>query len=350
MNLKCTLISALLVGLLAACSGGTVDTAPSAAQLSEAETDAALGDLGRELVSTVFSVSGDPSSVALQSFPSHAASPFERAEGDARLPRGSYVYDEASDAWQRSADADDLILTWRYEAIDGSAKATLTVDWDVLSETLDVAGPAGETLEAPSAFNVTLSAADQKVADVDFALTYYSADGCGTAAGIAEPTSLSVNGAGSLLSLENVGYSVSEDGGDTVTTQGKVTLKAQEGVTLEWTLSVAGERERENCFTSGYVPTSGNVDLSLSLGAGSFAFSVDVDSIDLESESAALSDGALRIDGALAVSFAGTLDDANGNGVPGENVTLTFAEGQSATLEQVLQSSKVAMMLRGLRR
>ena len=356
MNLKRYLLPALLAALLAACSGDRAGTAlPAAPQLSEAETNAAFGDLGRELVGTMFSMNGDASSVALQQLPAHATGfPLANDGEDYALPRGSYVYDEASDSWQLAEEGDYLTLTWSYSGVEGAADAVLSVDWDADGETANVAGPTGEMLEAPTAFNVTLTAADQEVADVDFALTYYNTDECGTAAGIAEPTSLSVNGAGSLLTLENVGYSVlenaSENGADTVTTQGEVTFNKGEGITLEWTLGVTGEREREDCFTSDYVPTGGNVDVSLTSDAGSFALGVNVGSVDLENKSATLSDGALRINNTLAVSFAGTLDDANGNGVPGENVVLTFAGGQSATLEEVLQSSKVGMMMRGLRR
>ncbi len=187
------------------------------------------------------------------------------------------------------------------------------------------------------------------MADVDFALSYYNTDACGTAEGVAEPTRLSVNGTGDLLTLENVGYSVAEeDVVDTTTSQGKVTLNYEEGTVLEWNLSVSGERERRDCFTSDYTPTSGSVDVSLASNAGSFALGLNVDSIDLENESVAISEGTLQIDGHSAVSFAGTLDDTNENGIPGENVTLSFADGKTVTLEQVLQSSKLALMMRGL--
>ncbi len=352
MNLKRYIALALLVGLLAACGGDATDTA-APSTLGEAETNAALGDLSSDIISTVLSMNGNTSSVALHKFPAEATSLLlagSRAGAEGTLPRGRYVYDEAANAWQRSGDADDLILTWRYEDLSAatSNEATVTLDWNAGGDTVNVAGPGGETLELPTAFNLMTVAAGGEVADVDLALSYYNTPECGTADGVAEPTSLQVNGAGSLLDLKNVGFTVSEaDGAETVTTQGEVALNKEGGVTLEWTISLEGERERENCFTSTYTPTSGDVNVSVTSNAGSFALGVNVDDVDLEGGSAALSDGTLQINGKLAVSFAGTLDDRNGNGIPGENVTLTFANGQSVTLEQALQSSKAGMMMRG---
>jgi hypothetical protein len=48
-----------------------------------------------------------------------------------------------------------------------------------------------------------------------------------------------------------------------------------------------------------------------------------------------IQNGYLTVDG-KTVTFAGVLDDANGNCVPGENLTLTFAGGQTMSLEAYL--------------
>jgi hypothetical protein len=48
-----------------------------------------------------------------------------------------------------------------------------------------------------------------------------------------------------------------------------------------------------------------------------------------------IQNGYLTVDG-KTVTFAGVLDDANGNCVPGENLTLTFAGGQTMSLETYL--------------
>ncbi len=63
----------LLIGVLAACSSDTTNTQPPAAQLSEAETNAALGDLSNEMLGAVFSMQGSTSSAALQQLPTDAA-------------------------------------------------------------------------------------------------------------------------------------------------------------------------------------------------------------------------------------------------------------------------------------
>ena len=46
--------------------------------------------------------------------------------------------------------------------------------------------------------------------------------------------------------------------------------------------------------------------------------------------------GSLRLDGELAVLFSGWLGDGDKNGVPGEALQLTFAGGQTLTLEEFL--------------
>ncbi len=48
-----------------------------------------------------------------------------------------------------------------------------------------------------------------------------------------------------------------------------------------------------------------------------------------------VADALCQGDGAAVLTFSGTLDDANNNCVPGENVALVFADG-SLTLEQYL--------------
>ena len=346
MNLKHTLLMALLIGLLAACGSDAPDAQAPTAQLSETQTNAAFGDLSSELVRTVFSMNGDTSSVALRQFPKDAANfPLTQQETQQALPRGLYIYDAEQNAWQRRGDDDALVLTWPYSDLSANeVTATLTFDWAAGAQTITVAGPAGESFEAPTSLDVTVVAGEQEVADVNLALSYYSSAECGT---IAEPTRLNVNGTGSLFDLNNVGYSVTEeDGADSVTTQGEVTSK--EGPVLGWNVTVNGERERESCFTSDYKPASGSVNVSLASEAGSFAFATDIDNI--EDESVGLSNGTVQIDGATALSFEGTLDDQNGNGVPGENVDLSFAGGNTTTLEQALQKSRAfVILMRGMR-
>ena len=348
MNLKHILLTALLIGLLAACGSDAPNTQAPSEQLSETETNAAFGDLSSELLRTVFSMNGDTSSVALRQFPRDAANfPLKQTQQATvrALPRGLYVYDAEQKAWQREGDDDVLRLTWPYSDLSADeVTATLTFDWAAGAQTVTVTGPAGESFEAPTSLDVTVVAGGQEVADVNLALSYYSSAECGI---VAEPTSLNVNGTGSLFDLNSVGYNVSDEGGtDSVTTQGEITSK--EGPVLGWNVTLNGERERKSCFTSDYRPSSGSVNVSLTSEAGSFAFATDIDNV--EDESVALSNATVQIDGATALSFEGTLDDQNSNGVPGENVTLSFAGGNTTTLEQVLQKSKAfVMVMKGMR-
>ena len=189
-------------------------------------------------------------------------------------------------------------------------------------------------------------------ADLDVATSYYQGPGC--EAGILEPTSFSVDGSGSFLGLENVGYSVNEsDAGDSFLTQGKVTL-VDDGISLDWNFAINGDLERsEDCYGS-----------SLSLGDGSVAvelagLSGDTRSValrfafdDLDGGSApVLSDGAVVVNGDedRAVTFSGSLDDEDFNGVPGDNLTVNFPDGSSSTLEDLLTDWTVDNLLRQLR-
>ncbi|HEX7022189.1 MAG TPA: hypothetical protein VF171_04980, partial [Trueperaceae bacterium] len=44
------------------------------------------------------------------------------------------------------------------------------------------------------------------------------------------------------------------------------------------------------------------------------------------------------INGQVAVTFAGTLDDANQNGVVGDNLIVTFQDGDTQSLESILEN------------
>jgi len=54
--------------------------------------------------------------------------------------------------------------------------------------------------------------------------------------------------------------------------------------------------------------------------------------------SADLSNGYLKVNGEVAFTFEGTLDDENMDGIPGENVTVHFADGDT-TLDQILKDN-----------
>ena len=364
------LYPALATALLTACSDQIV--VPNLdGPLNQQDVSEAMTDMSGELEAILTRASQDKGLVALQGFPHDSAmtNPFFgymitlmqakhprhtpgalQTMADTDLPRGVYTYTESdgSEGWVLQEASDDLVLNWSYDADPTTAEieaedASATFDWDAQSLTAEVEIPKGETLEVPTGANFSMVAGGESVADVNADLTYYRAVGCGDElGGILEPTSLTVNGSGSLLSLENVGYTVTEtDSSDTVSTQGRVAL-AGETVVLDWNISVEGELVREDCYTSDFIPESGTIATELSGLPGetsSIVFGFTFDGFDPDAEVVAeIRNGSLILNGdeSRAVTFGGPLGDQNNNGIPGDELTIRFADGSSTTLEQVL--------------
>ncbi len=367
-----SLLTALIAALLSACAEDVVSP-PASGPLTQQDVSESITSISEQLGAALERAAQDEGIVALSGFPQAGAmsNPFfgygvtlmnakmsakhpERARGplgalaDFDLPSGEYTFTErdGSATWVMESESDDLTLNWIYdrdlETPDfDAAEASLTFDWDAQSPTLEVASPSGESVEVPTGLNLTLLADGVRAADVDMATTYYQAPGCGDGAGILEPTSLTVDGSGSFLELENVGYSVREsDAGDSFVTQGKVTL-VDDGISMDWRLAVNGDLERsQDCFSESLSLGDGSVAVELAGLSGStrsvalrFAFD-DLDGGD----SPVLSDGAVVVNGDedRAVTFAGSLNDDNLNGVPGDDLNVTFPDGSSSTLEEII--------------
>lgn len=364
--------SALLVGaFLSACADSVVTPTPGG-PLNQQDASETLDDISGQLIAALERGARDEGVIALQGLPQDGVitNPFFgygvtmmqnrhpersnrmlRALAETNLPRGSYTFEagDSGSGWTRTGESDDLSLTWTYDAdprtpASDTAEATATVDWDALSATQRVSAEYGD-IEVPTGLNLSLIADGVASADVDMSTAYYVCEGNATL----EPTALAVDGTGSFLALENVGYAVSESGaGDSVTTQGKVTL-VDDGISLGWTVAVNGELTRENCYTTGFDPQDGAVSVTLA------GLSGDTDSLGLEfgfsdvlsPDGPEIRDGAFVVNGdeANAVTFAGRLTDTNGNGVPGDDLTLRFADGSTATLEDLLNDLTPANML-----
>ena len=361
---------ALATALLAACSNQVI-TPAQGGPLSQQDVSEMMTDMSGELEAILERASQDKGLIALQGLPHDSAmsNPFFgytvtlmqakhpgrvpralRALANTELPRGVYTYtrSDGSEGWVLQGASDNLTLNWTYDANLMTAEveaeqASATFAWAAQSPTAEVETPTGETLEVPTGTTFTMVADGESVADVDTSLTYYQAPGCGDNADeILEPTSLTVNGSGSLLSLENVGYTVTQDDtGDVVSSQGRVAL-TDETLALDWDISVAGELVREDCYTSDFAPQSGTVATELSGLPGetnSIAFGFTFDAFDPEADVVAeISGGSLVVNGdaSRAVTFSGPLGDQDADGIPGDELTIRFADGSSSTLEQLL--------------
>ena len=108
---------------------------------------------------------------------------------------------------------------------------------------------------------------------------------------------------------------------------------------------MTGPLTREpNCYLRGFEPESGAVDMRLSStkagDTSSFrlAFTFDDLVLDDPTGNSVAVDGDLSVDGAAAVTFNGTLDDEDADGIPGDNLVLEFANGDTTTLEAFIES------------
>lgn len=271
-----------------------------------------------------------------------------QAHSDSDLPRGTYEYDAATGDWVPVAGGDTLVLRWSYENFEPSTthQAELAVDWDVASATEVVDDGFGSMIEVPTDMSASLSVDGDEVAAFALAADWYESDTCGP---ILEPSSLSLSGYvgddSARLELD-LGFSI---GDDTISTQGQVIASAgADSATFDWDLSMNGAVTRDgNCFLANFDLESGSLAFGISATVAgetdSLEFAVDFSNIVMDEfgavTSVELSNGVITLNGLAAVTFEGTLNDQNGNGVPGENVTLSFADGTTMTLEAFLLSS-----------
>lgn len=263
----------------------------------------------------------------------------------AQLPRGIYEYDHVTDTWTLLGASEDLELRWSVEP--SGEDATLLIDWDATAATVvrDLVG--GEVVELPQGSSAQVTVDGAVVADFDQTATWPVND-CGY---LSEPGTFYVSGtageAAATLVVDETGVSVTSSG-DHLSAQshGGLELSSSAGrAWLDWTagLDLSVVRDETTCAVtdgdveSGHVSFDFGVESDTDHASVGFATNFDVITPQAPGEKLALglSGGRLSLNGMLAVTWAGVLDDANGNGVPGENLTLTFADG-SMSLEEFL--------------
>ncbi len=262
---------------------------------------------------------------------------------DQNLERGKWDYDPSSPGWVLDASytGNDLILTWPFDDADGvSHTASLTFDWDNNgTPTVDVREANGITSEMPQDMTVTLAVDGSAAGSLRGQFAWYDCGGTP----IAEPTSVVVSGSAGVN--DRVEFTFNLSASDTrIRTSGSFSVTAGgDSGSLSWDVWADGTMQRDaSCFSTGFDTSAGHVNFQTAETANgsssSFEFNTDF-ALNFDASgnptSAVLTNGFVKVDGAVALTFSGTLDDANGNCVPGENVSLVFADG-SLTLEQYL--------------
>ena len=379
-KLSSALVLALLP-LLAACGGVEGDPAKTGPSYSEEAFRSAAGEFAGGAATLAEAAAESETALVLESFPTGAeldASPLgvllqphspssatrlfstayyalEHTDGD--LPRGAFVYNEESNLWESTSATDNLVLGWTYRDAQGAHDAELTVDWDASGNTevidngegSDSNGGGSESFEVPTGMNVKLRADGTVLADVDAALSWFGNTYCDGTVIFYDPRNLSASGfigddAARLAFDVSAGAKDNDgEGADTLSSKGAVTLSAgADEASVNWDVSASGtlvEIDEETVCGLQFDTDRGSVSLGSAVRAkgktNSFNLSFDFSAIGQSMSSVTLQNGVVTLSGETALLFSGTLDDANENGVPGENLTLTF-DGQTTTLEALL--------------
>ncbi len=262
------------------------------------------------------------------------------------LTYGKWVYNETSGSWDQDSSytGDDLVLVWNFkDASNESHGAQLTADWNYQGhDTVDAKDVDGSIVELPTDTYIKLEVDGTEVGHVRGQFTWYTGS-CGT---IAEPTHVIIDGrfgASDHLDLDGIELQVSAT---QVVFKGSISASAGgDSGSFSWNLTANGAAVRgSDCFMEEFTTSDGSLNLQSSVTKGGqtesseFNTNFAVNYSSGEPSSLDLSNGYFKLNGQTAFTFSGTLDDSNHNGIPGENVTVTFADG-STTLEQLIMNS-----------
>lgn len=267
------------------------------------------------------------------------------------LPTGRFFYDRGSGTWARQGDAAQLTLTWRYGDPHGHT-ATLTTDWADGQPVLKAGGRGHAQHDLPSKVRLSLAVDGHARGALDVAFGWHATP-CGV---VAQPDQLRSDGvlAGGTARLRVTAARVAVTGPDSAATIAlSGTLSAASGnarSTVTWNATLHGSifRAPGSCLPTGVSVGDGTVRLSLASGSHDVTMTTSFSKVARDPggrlRSVTLEDGRVNVDGKRAFRFAGRLDDANHDGVPGENVTLVSASGARLDGEHFLKRSASGLL------
>ena len=337
-------VCAVLV--MAACAGPAGNGVDP---LGPTELDAAfttIGDAGEDVLAALEADAairslGVPFGFAAAPMPPSPPMVLVAPLADVDLPRGVFDYDPMSGDWVLAQASTDLVYRWSFvDADDEVRAAVMRVDWGTTTEVDD---DWGDTLEVPTDdMSMLLTIDGETGAAFDVELGWYTAQACPD--GVLVPTRGLIDGSigiDATLAMNAVGFTLSNDAFDT---SGEIVATASsKAIGIDWDIGLGIDLTRIDCFIDDVQLIDGSVSVAVfGTDAGtttrlalSFGFS---DIVMDEAFSVAISNGQLRLNNTSIVTFAGTLDDANEDGVLGDNLNLTFADGTTMTLEAYLET------------
>jgi hypothetical protein len=338
LRLALLILATVTLGLTACNTGAGDNTAPGySADEAAAAITGAQGDTAAIVSGTFDGNAG----LAVRALPAWMPTPV--APGT--LPTGVYQWSATSHAWAPVSASVDLVLQWSFQdAGGGSHDAVLTIDWAVGASTVTV-DDGGSNREVPQDALATLEVDGTEVGRLAAQVGWQDVPGCGP---ILEPATLDMSGhlgtAAHQLSIDRLSLSIPVTNG-TLASSGEVSgVHGSHTLSVDWDVSLIGSLTRAagTCAVTDGSVTSGHFGLGWTSTSHDVHLAFDFDTIVRDGagalQSVDLANGMLRIDGVVAATFQGTLDDANANHVPGDDLILTFKDGQTMTLEAFLQT------------
>ncbi|MDW8426379.1 MAG: hypothetical protein RMK51_10620 [Meiothermus sp.] len=258
---------------------------------------------------------------------------------ETRLTRGSW--DCTTGSCVRT-DSDDYLVRWR--TAQGQT-AELLLDWNgstsgtASATVLGHYSASNEALfEAPTKLIGHIKVNNALVASLN-RTTVFPDSRCVTGRKVLDmPDQLKATafldkaGAGRLVEVRNLEWNI----GSNLTTKGDMVLKGGgETVNLSWDVTTGGTVVRARCGNFASILAT-NMRALASLGNLKKTFALGFEATEFRRDPLhiAFSKGSVQFDGKTA-EFRGVLDDANRNCILGENLSLSFAGGET-NLEQYL--------------
>ena len=264
------------------------------------------------------------------------------------LPRGQFQCQAGN--CSSTGSSDDLVIRYRAQETDPWNKAL--ADWDYStkgssSPTVEahLPGNTSDTNEVPTKAFFALDLGDDGSNQGEATLSArWRPSTCLPGKYLTEPESLRLQGfldhptgTARLVDLRTLEFTSSN---------------TQVGLSWDLALNVTGNESAlatrggvtvngsANPGTCGslmetFSPTGGSLDVELSTRTHSLHLAFQVPRVEENPTRIHVQNGYLTVDG-KTVTFDGILDDENGNCVPGENLTLRFANNQTMTLEAFL--------------
>jgi hypothetical protein len=272
------------------------------------------------------------------------------------LPRGDFTWNQANSIWDETSASDNYILNWTTQGSTGPVDARAVLDWNAGGPTqnaefwIDPFTGVRILQEVPTGMNASMTVDGVTAANFDVTADWFDDPPCNTT--IFEPTNIDLQGSigtDPVLTANATATVTDTSTSDVVATTGTLDYSdPTDSASFSWNGSTSGLLTRLStddpfipCRLTGFIPESVSLTAGLSTTVSgetdSFSLTLNLSAIDLEFGTATVS-GSLDLNSITAVSFSGTFDDQDGDGIPGENITLTYAADSSTeTLEAFIE-------------